>query len=58
MKRGRLRASKSLEEEAGALQEEDGVAVKSLKYWRIDCELWVSNFLEFDRKSVRRGVGT
>ena len=56
MKRGLFRAFESLWEEVGALQEEDGVAVKSLKYCRVDYELWVSNLSEFDGKSVRRGV--
>ena len=57
MKRGLLCTFQSLEEEAGASQEEDGMAIRDLKYWEVDCELWVSNLLDFDGKSVKRGVG-
>ena len=53
MKRGLLRTFESLEEEAGALQEEDGAAVRDLNYWEMDCELWVSNLLDFDEKSIK-----
>ena len=42
------------QEEGGATQEEDGAAIKDLKYWEVDCELWVSNLLDFDGKSVVR----
>ena len=57
MKRGLLRTFESLEEEAGALQEEDGAAVRDLNYWEMDCELWVLNLLDFDEKSIKGAVG-
>ena len=40
---GLLCTLQSLEEEARASQEEDNTAIKDLKYWEVDCELWVSN---------------
>ena len=30
--------------------------MKRLRYWEMDCELWVSDLSEFDVKSVKRGV--
>ena len=53
MKRGLLRTFESSEEEAGALQEEDGPAARDLNSWEMDCELWVSNLLDFDEKSIK-----
>ena len=52
-----LRTFESLEEEAKALEEEDGAAIRDLNYCEMDCELWVSNLLDFDRKSIKGVVG-
>ena len=57
MKRGLLRTFESLEEEVGVLQEEDGAAVRDLNYWEVDCELWVSNLLDFDGTSIKGVIG-
>ena len=46
-----------MEEEVGASQEEDGTIIRDLQYWEVVCELSVSNLLDFDGKSVKRGVG-
>ena len=42
MKRGLLCTLQSLKVEAGVSQEEDSTVIKDLKYWEVDCELWVS----------------
>ena len=57
MKRGLFRAFESLWEEVGALQEEDGVALRDLNYWEMNCELWVPKLLDFDEKSIKGVFG-
>ena len=48
-----MRTFQSLEEEARASQEEDCMAIRDLKYWEVDCELWVANLLDFDALGLR-----